>query len=213
MENLQSDQAGPPPAGASRLGRARRVAATVGASAVLLGAGAAIGIALTGGASASPASTKPAAARHDGLAAGKCAEVAQQLRDSGHPVVAFRLRALCESPLLRLALVGGEYGQVTFQSKTGPKTLAFERGTVESVTGSQFTVVAPDGVTWTWDITASTVFHETRQVTTKAALGNGDKVIVGGPVVAGARNAKLVRIRASAGAGGAGATGATGATS
>jgi hypothetical protein len=200
MENLQSDQVDPPRAG-RRSGRARRVAATVGASAVLLGAGAAIGIALTGGASASPASAGQAVARRDDLAAGKCAEVAQYLRNSGHPVAAFRLRALCESPLLRLALVGGEYGQVTFQSKTGPKTLAFERGTVESVTGSQFTVVAPDGVTWTWDITANTVFHEARQVTTKAALGNGDQVIVGGPVVQGARNAKLVRIRAASAAG------------
>lgn len=201
MENLQSDQAGPPPPGARRPGRARRVAATVGASAVLLGAGAAIGIALTGGASASPASAGPAAAWHDGLAASKCAQVAQQLRNSGHPVAAMHLRALCESPLLRLALVGGEYGQVTFQSKAGPKTLAFERGTVESVSGSQFTVVAPDGVTWTWDITAGTVFHEARQVTTKAALGDGDKVIVGGPVVAGARDAKLVHIRAASAAG------------
>jgi hypothetical protein len=206
MENLQSDQVGPPPASVRRSGRARRVAATVGASAVLLGAGAAIGIALTGGASAAPASAGSPATRHDGLAAGKCTQVAQQLRKSGHPVAAVRLRALCQSPLLRLALVGGEYGQVTFQSKTGPKTLAFERGTVESVTGSQFTVVAPDGITWTWDITASTVFREARQVTTKAALGNGDKVVVGGPVVHGARNAKLVRIRAASAAGAAGAT-------
>jgi hypothetical protein len=37
-----------------------------------------------------------------------------------------RLHALCAGPLLRLALIGGEYGQVTFKGKTSPKTIAFD---------------------------------------------------------------------------------------
>jgi len=201
MDNLHSEHADPPPARASRFGRARRVVTTAGASVVLLGAGAGIGIALTGGASASPGSARPAAASADGRAAVRCAHIAALLRNSGHPAAAARLRAFCTSPLLRLALVGGEYGQVTFRSKTGPRTLAFERGTVATVTGSRLTVTAPDGTNWTWDITASTAFREAGQATTKAALARGDQVLVGGPVAGGTHNARLIRIGAAGGTG------------
>jgi hypothetical protein len=200
MDNLHSERAGPVLARASRAGRARRVAATAGVSVALLAAGAGIGIALTGGASASPGSAGPAAASPGRQSASRCAHIAAQLHNSGHPAAALRLEALCNSPLLRLALVGGEYGQVTFQGRT----LAFERGTVEAVTGSQFAVRAPNGTSWTWHITASTAFRQAGQVTTKAALARGAQVLVGGPVVHGAHDARLVRLRATS------ATGATG---
>jgi hypothetical protein len=209
MENLNLGpaEAGAVPAAPRRFGRAKRIAATVAVSAALLGAGAAIGSALTGGASASTgtsASTSTSVSAGSSLAdassafaAGKCAKIAAKLRVSGRPAAAMRLRALCRDPLLRLSLTGGEYGQVTFKGKTSPKTIAFERGTAQSVTGSAVTVRALDGTTWTWDLTASTHIHAAGQKAKQAKLAAGDRVFVGGPVVGGARDARLIRIGAA----------------
>jgi len=209
MENLNlgPSETGAVPAAPRRFGRAKRLAATIAASAALLGTGAAIGIALTGGASASTGASGSAgtsasagsslAGASSAIAAGKCAKIVAKLRVSGHPAAATRLHALCTNPLLRLALIGGEYGQVTFKGKTSPKTIAFERGTVESVSGSAVTVKAPDGTTWTWDLTASTAVHAAGQATAQAKLADGDRVFVGGPVAGGARDARLIRIGAA----------------
>jgi Domain of unknown function (DUF5666) len=203
MENLNlgPTEASAVPAAPRRFGRAKRVAATIAASAALLGSGAAIGIALTGGASASTGASASAgsslAGASSAVAAGKCAKIGAKLRVSGHPAAAMRLRALCTDPLLRLALIGGEYGQVTFKGKTTPKTIAFERGTVESVTSSAVTVRAHDGTTWTWDLTGSTAIHAAGHASAQAKLAAGDRVFVGGPVVSGARDARLIRIGAA----------------
>jgi Domain of unknown function (DUF5666) len=209
MENLNlgPSEEGAVPAAPRRFGRTKRVTVTFAASAVLLGSGAAIGVALTGGASASTGASQSAgtsvsagtslASASPALAAGKCAKIAAKLRVSGHPAAAKRLHALCTDPLLRLALIGGEYGQVTFKGKTSPKTIAFERGTVESVTGSAVTVKAHDGTTWTWDLTGSTAIHAAGHATAQAKLATGDRVFVGGPVVSGARDARLIRIGAA----------------
>jgi hypothetical protein len=180
-----------------RFGGAKRVAATIAASAVLLGSGAAIGIAVTGGASASTGGSASAAsstARHRAGIAAKCAKIAAELSDSGHPVAAKRLHAFCTMPLVRLMLVGGEYGQVTFKGKTGPRTIAFERGTVESVAGSAITVEAPDGTAFTWDLTASTIVRAAGQGTVQAKPADGDRVLVGGLLANGVRDARLIRI-------------------
>ena len=206
--NLGPTGQGAVPAAARRSGRSRRVATTIAASAVLLGSGVAIGIALTGGASASSGTSasagtsgsagSPAAVTATSLGALRCAKIVARIRASGHPAAALRLGALCSEPLLRLALVGGQHGQVTFKGKSSsPKTIAFERGTVESVTGSAVTVKAPDGTMWTWDLTASTTVRAAGQDTAQAKLATGDRIFVGGPVVSGARDARLIRIRAT----------------
>ena len=202
MDNLNfgPTEPGAVPGAARRPGRMKRVATTAAAGAVLLGSGVAIGIALTGGASASTGTSSSASAGSSdaghlsGVAAVKCAKITAKLRNSGHPAAAMRLHAFCTEPLLRLALVGGEYGQVTFKGKTSPKTIAFERGTVESVTGSAITVKAPDGTTWTWDLTARTDVHAVGAGTAQARPATGDRVFVGGPVVSGVRDARLIRI-------------------
>jgi hypothetical protein len=123
MENQNLSPAGldAVPAAPRRSGRTRRVATTIAASAVLLGSGAVIGIALTGGASASTGRSasggtsalagSSAAGTASSIAAVRCAKIAAKLRASGHPAAATRLHALCAEPLLRLALVGGEYGR------------------------------------------------------------------------------------------------------
>lgn len=191
-------------------GRTRRYITTFAAGAVLLGSGAAIGVALTGGASASTGSppvstaTSGAAATPSpgastgaggaGQAASRCTKLAEELVASNHPKLAARLHALCTRPLLRLALVGGEHGTVTFKSKSGTTTAVFERGTVQSDSGSAITVAAADGTTWTWNITSSTVV---REAGSKATVATGDQVFVAGTLVSGANDARLIRIRSA----------------
>jgi hypothetical protein len=218
MDTIQFDSTDPsstPPPAERRSRRTRRIVTSVAASAVLLGSGAGIGMALTGGASASTggasgasasggsaagsaatgsAATGSAATTAAYSAAGRCARLEQRLRSNGHLTAASRVQAFCRRPLLRLALVGGEHGEVTFQSKSGPKTIAFERGTIQAVSSSAITVAAKDGTTWTWDFTSNTKVRDAGQKVTTAKLSTGELVLVGGPVVNGAHDARLIRI-------------------
>jgi hypothetical protein len=189
LPGMPAAQAGPP-AGSGRPRRwSRRVAAAVSACA-LVGGGVAIGVAVTGGA---------AAATGGGTAeVRQCAGLAAQLRGGGHRMAARRVSALCAHPLLRLAAVGGMHGQVTFGAKGEARTLAFERGTVESAGASTITVRAADGTTWTWTLTGHTVVRQAGHRVAAASLAKGDRVFVGGPVVSGADDARLIRIRRAA---------------
>lgn len=99
--------------------------------------------------------------------------------------------------LARLRLLGGVHGEFTFHNKTGFHTLAFERGTIQSVNGSDVVVRAPDGTVWTWVIVSNTVVRENGSKTTANALATGDLVFAGGPVVNGARDARLILFRPS----------------
>jgi hypothetical protein len=201
MDNLHSEPADPvnAPVPASRSGwksgRTKRVVTSVAASAILMGSGAAIGIALTGGAAAA---TSSAPAKTP--AAAQCAKLVHKLRSEpsvvrSHPALVKRLRALCGNPLLRIAALGGEHGQVTFQSKAGAKTVAFERGTVESVSGSAFTVRAPDGTTWTWKLTASTKMRQGGQSLAAPKVSSGLTVFVAGLASNGVNQARLIQAR------------------
>jgi hypothetical protein len=213
--HLGPDDAAGEPAAPARSGWTRRVVTTVAASAVLLGSGAAVGVALTGGASAATASSASVAAGSPGssaraalLPAGRCAQLIQKLRSNtsfrqSHPAAVMRLRALCGgarfgNPLLRMALINGEHGQVTFQSNAGSKTLAFERGIIESVAGSAITVKAADGTTWTWQLTASTAVREVGNAAARASLSSGDVIFVAGLSTSGANDARIIQIRKAA---------------
>ncbi len=173
---------------------------SVAASTVLLGSGAAIGVALTGGASASTAGTSPGTAASSSAAttaaAGRCAKLAERLTANGNKVAASRLQLFCKSPLVRLALVGGAHGEVTFQTKAGPKTIAVERGTIQSVSNAGITVVAKDGTTWAWDFVSSTVVRDDKQAVSRNQLSNGETVLVLGQVVGGVHDARLIRVHA-----------------
>jgi hypothetical protein len=182
-------------------GRTKRVVTSVAASAVLLGSGAAIGVALTGGASASTGGTSPGTAANTSAtttaasaAGGRCANLVERLTANDHPVAASRVRAFCKRALLRLALVGGEHGEVTFQTKAGPKTIAVERGTIQGVSNTGVTVVAKDGTTWTWDYTSNTVVREAHKAVGRTSLSTGETVLVLGQVVGGVNDARLIRI-------------------
>ena len=184
-------------------GRTRRVVTSVAAATVLLGSGAAVGVALTGGASAATGNTSPGTATtaantaSEAALAGWCAKLAQRLQSHGHRVSARRLQGFCRNPLLRLTLVGGAHGEVTFQTKNGPKTIAVERGTIEAVSSSNITVQAKDGTTWTWDFTTSTVVRNDHHAVGRDKLSTGETVLVAGPVVSGVHEARLIRIRES----------------
>ncbi len=97
--------------------------------------------------------------------------------------------------LARLRALGGIDGEFTFHNKTGFHTLAFERGVIQSVSGSDVVVKAPDGTTWTWLIVSDTVVRQNGSKTTTSALASGQIVFAGGPVVNGAKDIRLIVIR------------------
>ena len=130
-------------------------------------------------------------------------KTARAARQAGHPALArAALRAAgrrClgwRHRLVRVALLRGIDGQFTFRGKGGTiRTLAFERGIVQSVSGSDVVVGASDGTTWTWVLGSDSIVRESGKKTTTSALAAGEPVWVGGPVVSGAKDARLVVIR------------------
>src|SRR6202041_4062368 len=93
-------------------------------------------------------------------------------------------------------------GQFPHHNKTGFHTLAFARGTIQSVNSADVEVKAADGTTWTWLIVGDTVVRQNGAKTTTKALAIGQAVFAGGPVVSGSKDARLIVIRPpSAGSG------------
>jgi hypothetical protein len=107
----------------------------------------------------------------------------------------------------RLRRLGGVDGEFTFHTKTGFRTLAFERGTVESISGSNVVIKAADGTTWTWVTVSDTVVRQGGKKAATSALSPGETAFAGGPVVSGAKDARLIIITKP------GSSGATGSTS
>jgi hypothetical protein len=103
--------------------------------------------------------------------------------------------ARVRSALARLRRVGGVDGEVTFHYQGGYRTLAFERGTIQSVSGSDVVVKAPDGTVWTWTIVTDTVVRKSASKTTTSALSAGELVFAAGPLVNGHKDARLIVIR------------------
>jgi hypothetical protein len=148
-------------------------------------------------AAASPASatTSPAA---PGPTTGSqlCATGAGDLRAAGHPRLARRAAAVCRGRLGRLRLlIRGEHGEVTYRAKDGTsKTLAFERGKVTAVSGSDVTVAAADGTTWTWHLVGDSVVRQGGRKVSPSSLAAGQQVFAGGPVLNGTDDARLIVI-------------------
>ena len=134
-----------------------------------------------GGAPASSASSARAAALNTALidAAGNQADSPARVRWA----------------LGRLRHFGGVDGTATFHNETGFHTLSFERGIVQSVSGSDVVIKAADGTTWTWHVVSDTVVRKNGAKTTTSALSAGETVFAGGPVVSGARDARLIIVR------------------
>ena len=104
--------------------------------------------------------------------------------------------------LFRLALLRGIDGQFTVRTAHGLRTLAVERGTVQSASGSTLVVRAADGTTWTWDLVSNTVVRQHGAKVQRSALATGQSIWVGGPVASGAKDARLIVIAPPGGAAG-----------
>lgn len=96
---------------------------------------------------------------------------------------------------LRLALTLSAHGQLTFMTRSGSRTIAFERGTIQATSGTSVVVKAADGTTWTWDLVGRTVVVRAWQRAHAGPLATGQLVFVAGPVVNGADDARLIVIR------------------
>ncbi len=163
----------------------------------------------TGAAASAPgAGTSGAVA---GPAARRCARAvgaARVARRTGHPLVARRAAGAAivrcrfvRHRILRFFLLRGVDGQFTFRTRTGAlKTVAYERGVIESVNGgSSIVVKAGDGTTGTWDLVSSTVVRDGGGKVSESTLAVGEPVWVGGPVVSGAKDARLIFVRPPSG--------------
>jgi hypothetical protein len=189
MTNMyRPDADGGYPADAAHPGSARppkrrlRWGAGIVLAGFLVGGGIALAVVSVGGtATASPVSSAQGAQLNTALADA-----------AGSPAVpAARVRWA----LGRIRRLGGVEGTATFRNKKGFHTLSFERGSVQSVTGSDVVIKSPDGTTWTWKIVSDTVVRKNGAKTTASALTAGETVFAGGPVASGARNARLIIIR------------------
>ena len=98
-------------------------------------------------------------------------------------------------PMRDLRRLPGIDGEFTFETKAGPHTIAFERGTIQSISNGDVVVRAIDGTTWSWMLVSNSVVREHRKKTTESALSVGERVLVGGPVVNGTHDARLIIIR------------------
>jgi hypothetical protein len=147
-----------------------------------------------GGAAAGAATKVPACAR--------ARRVSRVARRAGLPRVSRRIgigAARCRLVRRRVFaffLLRGVDGQFTIQTKKGIKTLAYERGVIQSVTaGKSITVKASDGTTWTWDQVSTTIIRDRQGKIGQSALTSGTPVWVGGPVVQGTKDARLIVVR------------------
>jgi hypothetical protein len=176
-------------------GRGRLIAGGV-AAAVLVG-GAAFGAAtMLSGSSASAAAgpTGQAAVLSDALTGATTPATTTSTGATTTASTAAQTRYRRDA-LARLRRLGGIDGQFTFETKSGPKTLAFERGTIQSVSGNDVVVKAKDGTTWNWTLVSDSVVREDGSKTTNSALTAGELVFVGGPVVSGSHDARLIVVR------------------
>jgi hypothetical protein len=139
-----------------------------------------------------------------------CIASARRLRASGHNDAArARLRACFRRFFRHREAVFGRmrarearlglrhramHGQFTIESKSGPKTIAFERGTVESASGSSVVIKAADGVTMTWQLGSDARIYRDWHKVSADALAAGQQVAVMGLVTGGSDQARRVLI-------------------
>jgi len=157
------------------------------------GAGTQTGTGSSAGAAAL-SGTKPAGHGRAAVA-WRCRRAVARLRAGRHPRAAHLVARFCRRRMLRVRALGGLHGQFTFKTKSGPRTIAFSRGVVESVTARQLVVKSADGTTWTWDLVSNTVVRQDGKKVAASALAKGERVFAGGPVISGANDARLIVIR------------------
>jgi hypothetical protein len=157
-------------------------------------AGGGIALALSGGSNPAAASAASGSSGASGASQTQGAALNSALSTASSTSAAASLPRV-RAALARLRALGGVEGDFTFHNSTGYHTLAFERGTIQSVSGADVVVRSPDGTTWTWLIVSDTVVRQSGSKTAASALAAGQTVFAGGPVVNGAKDARLIVIR------------------
>jgi hypothetical protein len=154
------------------------VAAALG-MAVLVGVGGALaGSALSGGSSGSSATAATLNAAVSSAASPAATTPAAKARRA--------------AALVRLRRLGGMYGQASYRAKDGTtRTLAFERGTVTSVSGD-LVVKAANGTTLAWHYVSNTAVRKGGRKVSRSDLSTGEHVLVAGPVTSGNRDARVI---------------------
>jgi len=215
MNNLYDSPVGTGPAGGpypagtpdpSAGGRKKRILRW-GAGITLAGflAGGGIAFALSG-------SGTPAASATSTAQSAQAAVLNSAFSTAGSTAANVPLRRI-RWAIARLRALGGVHGEFTYHNAAGFHTLAFERGTITSVSGSDLVVRAPDGTVWTWQIVSNTVVRQNGVKTTTSALADGETVFTGGPVVNGAMDSRLIVVRSGGSAAGSNSVSGTGGTS
>lgn len=178
--------------------RRTKTAALVAGCAVVAGGGYAAADALAGPASsstaqASSAPSSSALSNSEGAALSSAVDGAGTAANTS----ATGLKALKKRRILAaLRRLPGEYGQFSYETrKKGEKVLAFERGTITSVSGQTVTVRAANGHTEDWTLTGRSRVREAGKRTSASALADGEKVFVAGPVSGSARDARVIVVR------------------
>jgi hypothetical protein len=165
---------------------------------------AAVATAAAGAAASAPsAGTGATAAAPAVRRCAKAARAARAARLSGHPRLSRAARAatarcrFIRRRIVRFFLLRGVDGQFSFRARSGAiRTLAYERGVIESVnSGSSIVVKAADGTIWSWDLVSNTVVRDLSGKISESTLAVGQPVWVGGPVVSGAKDARLIFVR------------------
>jgi hypothetical protein len=189
-------QGGQPPRG----GRGRgRLAAVIVACAVVAGGAFAVTEAVSGSSpNLTPAASTALSNGPTGQAAVLNGVLADATPTASTPATKAAAVHRLGRALVRLRLLGGIHGEFTFETKDGARTLAFERGTVLSVSGSDVTVRATDGTTWTWVLTSASIVRENGSRTSAKSLAGGQLVFAAGPVSGTTRDARLIVIRNAA---------------
>jgi hypothetical protein len=160
-------------------------------------------VATAAAASAPGAGTGAAAAAPAARRCAKAARAARAARLSGHHRLSRAARAatarcrFIRHRIVRFFLLRGVDGQFSFRTRSGAiRTLAYERGVIESVnSGSSIVVKAADGTIWSWDLVGKTVVRDPSGKISESTLAVGQPVWVGGPVVSGAKDARLIFVR------------------
>jgi len=151
----------------------------------------------TGGAATAPAARRCA----------QLARTARAARRSGHPRLSGAARAatarcrFIRRRIVRFFLLRGVDGQFSFTAADGTvRTLAYVRGVIESVSnGTSIVVKAADGSSWTWQLVSTTVVRDGTGKISESSLAVGEQVWVGGPVVGGVKDARLIFARPPSG--------------
>ena len=151
----------------------------------------------TGGAATAPAARRCA----------QLARTARAARRSGHPRLSGAARAatarcrFIRRRIVRFFLLRGVDGQFSFRAADGTvRTLAYVRGVIQSVSnGTSIVVQAADGSSWTWQLVSTTVVRDGTGKISESSLAVGEQVWVGGPVVGGVKDARLIFARPPSG--------------